>query len=54
MTKMDKELIREDLGFVCGYITDVLRRHPEILEEDPDFVKKIDRRLNDILRRIDA
>ena len=54
MTNLDKEFVKEDLGFVCDYIADVLQKHPEILEEDPDFVKRIDRRLNDVLRRIGA
>ena len=52
MTILEKEIISEDLEFICDYISDVINKHPEILEENPDFVKKIDRRINDILKRI--
>ena len=54
MTEIDREIVREDLEFVCEYIGAMLDRHPELLKEDPNFIRKIDRRFNDILKRTGA
>lgn len=56
MTTLDKDIVREDLEFIADYITDFLRDHPELNEdvEKRDLVKKLDRRMNDILRRLEG
>lgn len=53
MTKIDKEIIREDLEFICDYIADMMKRN-DLGESENETVKKIDRRMNDIFRRLDA
>lgn len=55
MTNLDKDIIREDLEFIADYITDFLRDHPELNEDiaKRDLIKKLDRRMNDIFRRIE-
>ena len=53
MTKIDKEIIMEDLDFICDYIADMMKRH-DLCEIEVETVKKLDRRMNDILRRLDV
>ena len=56
MTNLDKDIIREDLDFIAEYIAIFLHDHPELEEDvaERDLIKKIDRRMNDILRRIEV
>ena len=53
MTNTNKNLIREDLEFICDYIADMMKRN-DLGESEKETVKKIDRRINDILNRLDA
>lgn len=54
MTDINKDIIKEDLEFIADYINGMVCLHPEILADDPNLVKKIDRRINDILKRIEG
>ena len=54
MTDINKDIIKEDLEIIADYIYGMACQHPEILTDDPNFVKKIDRRINDILNRIEG
>jgi len=56
MTNLEKDIIREDLEFIADYIMEFLQDHPELDEDvnNRDLIKKLDRRMNDILRRIEG
>lgn len=54
MNNIDKEIVIEDLAFIADYISQMLKDHPEIMIENPDVIKKIDRRMNDIIRRVES
>lgn len=53
MSNMNKELIKEDLEFMSEYIKALIDRHPE-LKDDSDIIRKMENRIKDISRRIEA
>lgn len=53
MTELNKELIREDLCFICDYIADMVKRNKLAMSEEKTIMK-MDRRVRDILYRLDA
>ena len=54
MTNIDREIINEDLDFIQEYICIILDRHPELVIEEDDILRKIIRRMNDIDKRLNA
>ena len=54
MRKDDKELISEDLWFINDALILLINRHPKLLKEEDDLLKVIERRMNDIERRLEA
>lgn len=54
MNKIDKEIIREDLDFICDYINELLDRNPRLAIDERDVLTRITRRLNDISQRVEA
>jgi hypothetical protein len=54
MTNIDREIINEDLEFIHEYLITLLERHPELANTDEDIFRKIDRRMNDIDKRLGA
>lgn len=54
MTNIDREIIREDLEFINEYLITLLDKHPELVNTDNDIFRKIERRMNDIDKRLDA
>lgn len=56
MINIDRELINEDLEFINDYIDSLLDKHPELLKDEScaDIFVKIERRMNDINKRLDA
>ena len=53
MKTIDKEMIKEDLEFIHEYMTTLIERHPELINEE-DILRKITRRMQDIDNRLDA
>ena len=54
MTNIDREIIIEDLEFIFEYINTILDKHPELVTEEEDILRKISRRMNDIEKRAGA
>ena len=53
MNNIDKEIIREDIEFIVEYMGTLADKYPGIRDEK-DIIRRIDLRINDILRRLDA
>lgn len=53
MNNINKEIIREDIEFIVEYIGALGDKYPEIRDEK-DIIRRIDLRINDILKRLDA
>lgn len=54
MSNMNKELIKEDLEFMSEYIKTLIDRHPELKDDSDDIIRKMENRIKDISRRIEA
>ena len=53
MSNIDREIIREDIEFIVEYIGTLGDKYPE-LRNETNIINAIDRRINDILKRVDA
>lgn len=55
MKKNDRDIIREDVDFIAEYMADFLRDRPDqATNEVTEMIRKIDRRLGDILKRVEG
>lgn len=53
MTKLDKELIKEDLEFICDYIIQLKEKYP-CINDEVELFQRIARRMDDIDKRVGA
>ncbi len=51
MTKLDNELIREDLEFICEYLIELKAKYP-CIDDEVEMWERIARRMKDIDKRL--
>ena len=55
MANFNRDIIGEDVDFIAEYMADFLRDHPDQTNgEVVELFRKIDRRLGDILARVEG